>query len=116
MKLHYGVPYWLDCVPRNGTPCYPKHKAHLDVDVAIVGGGLTGCATAYVFSAAGVRVGLFETDHLAAFNTGHSLGLLLQEPQVEFRVWCSYTVCTWRGQFGKWHAVQHLIVRLHSDV
>lgn len=86
MKLHYGVPYWLDCVPRNRTPCYPKHNAHLDVDVAIVGGGLTGCATAYVFSAAGVRVGLFETDHLAAFNTGHSLGLLLQEPQVEFKV------------------------------
>ena len=55
MKLHYGVPYWLDCVPRNGTPCYPKHKAHLDVDVAIVGGGLTGCATAYVFSGAVIR-------------------------------------------------------------
>ena len=45
-------------------PAYPKHRGTLDVDVAIVGGGLTGCATAYACAAAGISVALFEADRL----------------------------------------------------
>ena len=42
------------------TPVAERAPVTDDIDVAIVGGGLTGCATAYAFAAAGIRVALFE--------------------------------------------------------
>ena len=36
----------------------------VDVPVVVIGGGLTGAATAYVFAAAGLRVALLEADRL----------------------------------------------------
>ncbi len=85
MTLRHDVPYWLDRPARSRVPRYPRHRGHLDVDVAIMGGGLTGCAAAYAFAAAGVRVGVFEAGRLASASTGRSLGLLLQEPHGGFQ-------------------------------
>ena len=50
---HYGRSPWLDRFPKSRVPSYPRHRGHLDPAVVIVGGGLTGCATAYAFAAAG---------------------------------------------------------------
>ncbi len=54
------------------------------MDVAILGGGLTGCLTAYALSMAGASTAILEADRIGEQQTGHGLGLALLEPQVDF--------------------------------
>lgn len=42
-------------------------------DVIVIGGGITGCATAYELSKRGVRVTLLEREHLNAMGSGWTL-------------------------------------------
>ena len=84
MKTRYGVSYWLDRFPSSRQPSYPRHRGDVATQVAIMGGGLAGCAAAYVFAAAGVRVALFEADRLAQGGTVLFPGLLRLEPAVSF--------------------------------
>ena len=51
-SLHYGLPLWRVRFPKSRVPSYPRHRGRLDTEVAIIGGGLTGCTIAYVFAAA----------------------------------------------------------------
>ena len=53
-------------------------------DVVIIGGGLTGCAAAYAFAAAGVKVVLLEADRIGRGATGHRRGGSPTEPGVPF--------------------------------
>jgi glycine/D-amino acid oxidase-like deaminating enzyme len=53
--------------------------------VAIIGGGLTGCACAASLSAAGVKVVLLEADHLGAGATAASAGLVRQDFDASFQ-------------------------------
>jgi glycine/D-amino acid oxidase-like deaminating enzyme len=85
MKTRYGVSYWLDRFPRSRQPQYPRHRGEFTTQVAIVGDGLTGCATAYVFAAAGLRVALVEADRVAQGGTAMHPGFLRLEPAVSFR-------------------------------
>ena len=62
--IHYGRAPFLDRFPSSRVPSYPRHKGPLTTEVAIVGGGLTGCAAAYAFAAAGVRVALVEAERI----------------------------------------------------
>src|SRR5512137_1133146 len=86
MRTRYGVPFWLDRYPKARQPSYPRHRGALDVQVAVLGGGLTGCSTAYVFAAAGIRVALFEADRLAHGGSASCPGLLRLEPVTPFHV------------------------------
>jgi glycine/D-amino acid oxidase-like deaminating enzyme len=84
MRTRHGVSYWLDRYPKARQPSYPRLRGDVDTQVAIVGGGLTGCAAACAFAMAGVRVVLLEADRLAQGNTGGCPGLLRLEPAVPF--------------------------------
>ena len=42
----------------------------MEIEAVIVGGGLTGCATAYAFAVAGVKAMLLEAGHIGRGNTG----------------------------------------------
>jgi gamma-glutamylputrescine oxidase len=84
MRTRYGVPYWLDRYPKARQPSYPRHRGALDVQVAILGGGLTGCSAAYVFAVAGVRVALIEADRIGQNGSASCPGLLRLEPAVPF--------------------------------
>jgi len=84
MRTRYGVPYWLDRFPKARQPAYPRLRGDLDVQVAILGGGLTGCSAAYVFAASGVRVALFEADRIGQGGSASCPGLLRLEPAVPF--------------------------------
>ena len=84
MTTKYGVSFWDGVTPQTKRMSWPRHRGHLDVDVAIVGGGLTGCATAYVFAAGGVKVALFEAERLAGGATRCASGLVLQDPSTSF--------------------------------
>ncbi len=46
-------------------------------DVAIVGGGVIGCAAAYYLTKAGARVTLLERDGLAGEASGAAAGMLI---------------------------------------
>ena len=73
------VPFWLDRFPKSRRPSYPTLRGQLDADVVIVGGGLTGCASAAVFAASGVRTVLLEGDRLGAGATAAALGLVRED-------------------------------------
>lgn len=52
-------------------------QQHRSVDVAVVGGGIVGCATALALSEAGRSVALLEAeDRLAAHQSGHNSGVM----------------------------------------
>ena len=61
--------YWIDSAP---LPEFPTLHDDLDVDVVIVGGGITGITAAYLFKHAGLRVALLERTRLASVDTGHT--------------------------------------------
>ena len=50
-------------------------------DVAIIGGGVIGCATAYALASAGLTVSLLERDRIACEASGEAAGMLA--PQAE---------------------------------
>ena len=52
--------------------------------MAIVGGGFSGCATAYAFAAAGIPVALLEAASIGQASTAGSTGLLMQEPGIDY--------------------------------
>jgi glycine/D-amino acid oxidase-like deaminating enzyme len=79
------VSYWLDRYPASRLPSWPRQRGALETSVAIVGGGLTGCAVAYAFAAAGARVTLVEAERIGQGNgTCGGLGVLRQELDVDF--------------------------------
>jgi len=81
-RLRYGRPLWLD--QHGPKRKYPRHHGHLETDIVIVGGGITGAICAYLFADAGVRVALVESGTVAHGSTIASTALLMQEPDRDF--------------------------------
>lgn len=79
------VSYFLDTFPRSRRPDYSRQRAESTADVAIVGGGLTGCACALAFAGAGIRVVLLEAERIGAGATAASPGLLRQSLDASFQ-------------------------------
>jgi glycine/D-amino acid oxidase-like deaminating enzyme len=53
--------------------------------VAIVGGGVTGAAVAYLFARAGISVAVVDAARVGCGSTAASTALLMQEPDADFR-------------------------------
>ncbi len=51
---------------------YPALRGRIDVDVAVVGGGITGLTTALLLARAGARVAVVEADRIASGTTGYT--------------------------------------------
>jgi glycine/D-amino acid oxidase-like deaminating enzyme len=83
-KLRVSHPLWLDGPPGRRSHQYPKLAQDLHVDVAIVGGGITGAAVAWTFARAGVRVAVLEQARVGRGSTAASSALLMQEPDTDF--------------------------------
>lgn len=79
------VPYFFDTCPRSRRPDYSRHHGDSHVQVAIVGGGLTGCACAAVFAGAGMRIAVLEANRLGAGATAAGAGMLGHDPRASFR-------------------------------
>jgi len=80
----YGRSPWLDAFPTSRVPAYPRHRGDMQTEAVIVGGGLTGCTTAYAFAAAGLKVLLLEADQIGRGATAYSSGWIAEEPGVAF--------------------------------
>src|SRR5881394_4000358 len=61
--------YWIDSAP---LPRFPKLDRDEEVDVVIVGGGITGLTAAYLLTLDGRRVALLERQRCAQIDTGHT--------------------------------------------
>lgn len=85
----YGQPYWTRkaSTPARATRAAVKPlKGDHTTDVVVIGGGLTGCATAYLLADAGLKVVLLEAETLTSGATSRAMGTLLPTPDVLFGV------------------------------
>lgn len=66
-----GVPvsYWIASTEDTS---YPQAKGDTEVDVAIIGGGITGLTTAYLLRKEGIRVAIIEANRIAKGVSGHT--------------------------------------------
>jgi gamma-glutamylputrescine oxidase len=85
MSTRYGTSPWIDGFPRKRRPDHPRFRGPQSCPVAIIGGGLAGCFTAYAFAAAGVKVTLLEADRLGNGGAGRGPGVLRAEAAPSFR-------------------------------
>jgi glycine/D-amino acid oxidase-like deaminating enzyme/nitrite reductase/ring-hydroxylating ferredoxin subunit len=70
MKLHTGtLPLWSDTAP---FPRFSKLERDEEVDVLIVGAGITGLTAAYLLTLAGKRAAVLERERCAEIDTGHT--------------------------------------------
>ncbi|QAV25559.1 FAD-dependent oxidoreductase [Neobacillus thermocopriae] len=61
--------YWIQSTT---VPSFSTLAQSLHVDVAIIGGGITGITTAYLLAREGVRVAVVEANRLCHGTTGHT--------------------------------------------
>jgi len=83
-RLRLGRSFWMD-EQRGDAPRFPSLRADRAVDVAIVGGGVTGCSAALLCARAGARVILVDAQRIGRGSTAASTALLMQEPDTDFR-------------------------------
>jgi glycine/D-amino acid oxidase-like deaminating enzyme/nitrite reductase/ring-hydroxylating ferredoxin subunit len=61
--------YWIDSAP---IKSFPPLRTDLEVDVLVVGAGITGITVAYLLKKAGRRVALIDRERVASIDTGHT--------------------------------------------
>src|SRR5215217_4159685 len=103
MRTRYGASPWIHNFPSTRRPDYPKLRGEHTTNVVIVGGGLTGCATAHACAVAGLKPMLVEANRVGAGSAGRSAGLLLPEPGPAFRdILQAHGLRTARTIFESW--------------
>ena len=73
-RLRVGRSFWLDALTF-GPQRFPTLRGRVTADVAIVGGGITGCAAALLFARAGATVVLLESRRIGRGSTAASTAL-----------------------------------------
>ena len=81
---NYGRSPWIHQFPKGRVPAFPRQHGAGAADVVIIGGGLTGCATAYAFAVAGVKVVLLDAAQIGHGSSGSSAGWFNEDPGVGF--------------------------------
>jgi gamma-glutamylputrescine oxidase len=76
------TPYWLDEPVQ--TLAGPRHNGR--VDVAVIGGGVTGCSCALTLAASGLRVRLYEARSIASGASGRNGGFALRGGAMHYDV------------------------------
>lgn len=84
-RTRYGISPWIEGLPTRRRPSLPRFRGDAACPVVIVGGGLTGCCTAYALAAAGIPAMVVEADRLGLGGTGRAPGVAAGEPAASFR-------------------------------
>jgi glycine/D-amino acid oxidase-like deaminating enzyme/nitrite reductase/ring-hydroxylating ferredoxin subunit len=77
-----NVPVWIDDTPIRK---FPKLQKNINVDVLVVGAGVTGITTAYLLKKAGSTVALIERERVASMDTGHTTAHLTYVTDVQLQ-------------------------------
>src|SRR5947207_15553017 len=103
MHCGYGVSPWIHQFPTTRRPDFPRLRGQHTADVVIVGGGLTGCATAHACAVSGLKTMLVEAERIGHGSSGRSAGLLLPDPGPSFKdVVLAHGVRTAKRVFDAW--------------
>lgn len=65
--------FWIDSTP---STSYPSLVGDTNVDVAILGGGMTGITSAYLLAQGGLKTVVLEAERILLGTTGHTTGKL----------------------------------------
>jgi glycine/D-amino acid oxidase-like deaminating enzyme/nitrite reductase/ring-hydroxylating ferredoxin subunit len=84
-----AVSLWVDTAPKTG---YPALEADVEVDVAVVGGGIAGLTAALLLKRAGRSVAVLEAGRVGTGVTGHTTGKVTSLHRLIYR--------ELRGSFG----------------
>lgn len=79
--LTEGTSYWMASTP---TTSYPPLEHGIDVDVCIVGGGLTGLLTAWELTDVGRTVAVLERNRIAESVTGYTTAKLTSQHGLKY--------------------------------
>ncbi len=79
----YGQSYWTRR-PASRGPRRRTLSGDYTTDIVVIGGGLTGCASAYALAKAGFSVMLLERDVIAGGATSRAMGLVLPTPAASY--------------------------------
>ena len=82
-RLRVHTPLWLGRDARARAVRFPSLRRDLEVDIAVIGGGITGAALAWRFADAGLRVAVVEGWRIGKGSTAASTALLMQEPDTD---------------------------------
>jgi gamma-glutamylputrescine oxidase len=80
----YGARFWADRTADQRRRSYPIFRGKTTADVVVIGGGLTGCATAYALAAGGCDVVLLEAARLAGGATAAGIGAIVPQPDASY--------------------------------
>lgn len=68
--------YWLESTPISN---FPTLQDDIDVDIAIVGGGLVGISSAFLLQSQGYKIAVLEADKICQGTTGHTTGKITSQ-------------------------------------
>lgn len=71
--------YWISSTSETD---YPPLKEDIEVDVAIIGGGIAGITTGYLLSVEGVKTALIEADRILMGTTGHTTAKITSQHEL----------------------------------
>ncbi|MCW2949338.1 MAG: [Fe-S]-binding protein, partial [Thermoleophilia bacterium] len=77
-----GDSYWLESTSETR---FPQLRENIDVDVCVVGGGITGLLTAWELSEAGLSVAIVESKRIAASVTGYTTAKLSSQHGLRYK-------------------------------
>jgi glycine/D-amino acid oxidase-like deaminating enzyme len=76
----YGTPFWIERAAEGKVPRFPRLRGSVYGEVAVVGGGFTGAAVAYVFAAAGIRPVVIDPGRIGMDEVSAGTGLVGRMP------------------------------------
>lgn len=85
---HNAKSYWTSSIH---LPEYPSLENDIQVDVIIVGGGITGITSAYLLVNAGLKVAVIEADKLLNGTTGHTTAKITAQHDMIYDELIRYT-------------------------
>ena len=77
-----NVPFWIDSAP---IKRFPRLERNVNVDVVVVGAGITGITTAHLLKETVLTVVLIERERVASIDTGHTTAHLTCITDVELQ-------------------------------
>lgn len=87
---------WIDSV-KHDVRNFPKLQENINVDVCIIGGGITGISTAYLLTKSGLKVCVLEKDKVAHHASGNTTAKITSQHGLFY----DYLINTFSSDFAK---------------